>query len=162
MLDVINTIALRTCTDNTHAVRYWTGGEMRSHTLAEIDHCALKVALRLYRLGVGPRDRVGIMMRNCVEWVILDLATLKLGAVTAGFEPGRFDPPQIVKDYGLKLLFTDHAEVGEAFFAADAVGLLSMDTGVTGAMPALSAGCGPSDVSAIKFTSGGTAARETP
>lgn len=156
MLDVINTIALRTCTDNTHAVRYWTGGEMRSHTLAEIDHCALKVALRLFRLGVGPRDRVGIMMRNCVEWVILDLAILKLGAVTAGFEPGRFDPPQIVKDYGLKLLFTDHAVAGEVFFGADTIGLWCADAALAGAVPALHAGYDPSDICAIKFTSGST------
>lgn len=154
MLDVINAIALRTCTDAGHFVRYWTGTRMRVCSLAELDRWAVKVALRLYSLGVGPRDRIGIMARNSLEWVILDLAVLKLGAVTAGFEPGRVDAAQALRAYRLKLLFTDSAAAGTSIFGMDAIDLWRQDAGVAGALPALHAGYDPADICAIRFTAG--------
>ena len=46
--------------------------------------------------------------RTASEWVLLDLAALRLGAVTAGFEPGKFDPdPALLDRYSLAVLFTD-------------------------------------------------------
>ncbi len=40
--------------------------------------------------------------------MLLDLAALRIGAVTAGFEPAKFDPsPDLLSDYSLSVLFTD-------------------------------------------------------
>ena len=102
---LINTIALRRCDDERHVIRFQQDGALRSCTLAELDRKAARVAVRLQALGVRPRDRVGILSRNRIEFVLLDLAILKLGGVSAGFEAGRYEPGQIVDIYGLKALF---------------------------------------------------------
>ena len=60
--------------------------------------------------GIGPGDRIGILAANSLEWVLLDLAALRLGAQTAGLEPGKFTPSAELMDrYGLRLLYTDRA-----------------------------------------------------
>src|SRR6266571_2079138 len=65
--------------------------------------------------GIGRGDRIGILAANCLEWVLLDLAALRLGAVTAGFEPGKFDPePALLSRYRLAALFTDRAPASRA------------------------------------------------
>src|SRR5260370_39482936 len=103
--DVINTIALTACQDSRHRICFTGGDGVRSLTLADLDRGAVKVACHLHALGVRPRDRIGIMSRNRIEWVLLDLPVLNLGAVTAGVRPRRTKPVQLVSDFGLRLLF---------------------------------------------------------
>ncbi|MEV7565757.1 AMP-binding protein [Streptomyces tanashiensis] len=109
-VDVIGTIARGTCQDTRHRLYYRDGEEVRSLSLAEFDAAALRVAARLHALGVRARDRVGVMAPNRIEWVLLDLAALKLGAVTAGIEPNRYEPSAVLAEFGLTLLFTGDAE----------------------------------------------------
>ena len=45
-------------------------------------HEAVEAAARgLLALGVAARDRVGIWSPNCAEWVVLQFATAKVGAI---------------------------------------------------------------------------------
>ena len=88
-----------------------------AHTtsLTDLHAAAERLARGLRDLGIGPADRIGILASNCLEWVLLDLAALRLGAVTAGFEPGKFDPDAaLLTRYRLAVLFTDRQAVSTA------------------------------------------------
>ncbi|WP_131738911.1 AMP-binding protein [Actinomadura roseirufa] len=45
------------------------------------------VALGLLGLGVGKGDRVGVWAPNCAEWVLVQYATAKLGAILVNINP---------------------------------------------------------------------------
>jgi long-chain acyl-CoA synthetase len=95
------------------------------------------------------------MVHNCIEWVLIDLACLKLGAVVAGFEVGRFEAATIVAKYGLKLLFVDRADHSNARII-DRTRIGGWAAAQATAPFALHGGYGAADVCAIKFTSGST------
>jgi fatty-acyl-CoA synthase len=59
--------------------RRWTYTEL----LAEVD----VVALGLLALGVGKGDRVGIWAPNCPEWVFVQYATARIGAILVNVNP---------------------------------------------------------------------------
>src|SRR5438270_8690135 len=59
--------------------RRWTYPEL----VAEVDACALG----LDTLGVAKGDRVGIWAPNCAEWVFVQYATAKLGAILVNINP---------------------------------------------------------------------------
>ncbi|QQC87155.1 AMP-binding protein [Streptomyces alfalfae] len=104
--DVIDRIARTVCRDTRHRIHYRDDDGLRSLSLAELDAGAVRVAARLGALGLRPRDRLGVMAPNRIEWVLLDLAALKLGAVTAAIEPDRHQPAAMAAELGLRLLFT--------------------------------------------------------
>jgi fatty-acyl-CoA synthase len=60
--------------------RRWTYRQLA----AEVD----AVALGLLELGVGKGDRVGIWAPNCAEWVFVQYATAKIGAIQVNINPG--------------------------------------------------------------------------
>ncbi|WP_331763793.1 AMP-binding protein (plasmid) [Streptomyces hirsutus] len=158
--NVINTIALHMCTDSRHRIHfrdYRGGGEVCSLTLAELDARVRNIALHLRALGVREQDRVGILADNSIEWVLLDLAVIKLGAVTAGFEPGRSDPGQLLRDYGLKLLFAEDVAVTGALRDIGVVTAWAEDA-LSGETFPFHGGYDPADILAIKCTSGSTGA----
>lgn len=155
-MEVINRIALHRNADTCHRVHFSRDGEMQAMPLAELDRRAWSVARRLGELGVRRGDRIGVMARNCVEWAILDVAILKLGAVTAGFEAGRFEPGEILGRYGLKLLFVDQAPSREPKVLD--LPRVRAWADVAGEPPdtPLHDGYRPGDPCAVKFTSGST------
>lgn len=53
----------------------------RSYTYRELDDLSSRLAAQLRALGVGKGDRLAIVLRNCIEFAVTDLAILKLGAV---------------------------------------------------------------------------------
>lgn len=112
-----------------------------------------RVACKLRDLGVGPGDRIGIMATNCLEWVLLDLAALRLKAVTAGLDTGKFDPGAAVADYRLKLLFTDQASAGRDVLPMDQVRRFAEEPGPADPPPVRYA---RQDVTTLRFTSGST------
>ncbi|CRK61304.1 Acetoacetyl-CoA synthetase / Long-chain-fatty-acid--CoA ligase [Alloactinosynnema sp. L-07] len=59
--------------------RRWTYGQLAE----EVD----KVARGLKAKGVGKGDRVGIWSPNCAEWVFVQYATAKLGAILVNINP---------------------------------------------------------------------------
>lgn len=125
----------------------------RSLDLTELHEMAGRLAGRLRDLGVGPGDRIGILAANGLEWVLLDLAALRLKAVTAGFEPGKFEPGTALIDrYDLTVLFTDRPCEGEGIRPiADVVRLAEEP-----ADPPPPVRYAPDEPTTIKFTSGST------
>lgn len=53
----------------------------KEYTFGELDERSNAVANALIERGVKPGDRVALMMSNCLEYVVADLALLKSGAV---------------------------------------------------------------------------------
>lgn len=62
------------------AVRWKEGETWREWTFAELADLACRAATGLAAAGVGRGDRIVLMMRNCAEFHVLDLAALLVGA----------------------------------------------------------------------------------
>lgn len=123
--------------------------------LGELDALARKTAAYLTGLGIRAGDRIGIAAPNCVEWVLLDLAAIKLKVVTAGFEVGKFAVSSDLLDrYGLRLLFA-HRGAGDDRIRSIAE-LLPALSGITDPPELAPVVYAPADVTTIKFTSGST------
>lgn len=132
----------------------------RSLELTELFESAGRLARRLRDLGIGPGDRIGILAANSLDWVLLDLAALRLKAVTAGFEPAKFKPEAgLLERYSLKVLFTDRpVDGGDP--AADSIRPIS-DVAALLEAPDEGPALPPvvyetTDTTTIKFTSGST------
>nr|WP_221462872.1 AMP-binding protein [Streptomyces olivoverticillatus] len=124
-------------------------------TLAELYERAGRVASGLRRMGVAPGDRIGILAANGLEWVLLDLAALRLKAETAGFEPGKFEPDaELLARYDIKLLFSDRPSDAPGVVPVADVRLLSEKQDDD--EPLLPVHYGPEDTTTVKFTSGST------
>ncbi len=54
----------------------------KSYTWAEVAHEVSRWQAALAKENMAPGDRVAVMLKNCVEWVIFDQAALGLGLVT--------------------------------------------------------------------------------
>ncbi|MCR6480871.1 AMP-binding protein [Variovorax sp. ZS18.2.2] len=91
-----------------HHIRYFRKGALVDLTLAQLDALAQRLARALQDVGFQRHDRVGVLARNGIEWVLLDLASIKLGLVTAGFEFGKFPSVAPLADrYRLKGFYSD-------------------------------------------------------
>jgi long-chain acyl-CoA synthetase len=156
MTEFINRVALTTSSDTAHRIHFVRDGVLSSMTLAELDRRAVSVASRLRDRGVSRGDRVGVMSRNRIEWVLLDLAILKLRGVVTGLDAGRFDAPTALQRYGLHHLFGDDvAGDQERILRIDVVNEWTEDPPLP--VPAHD-GYRPEDICAIRFTSGSTGA----
>lgn len=124
-------------------------------TLTQVHTEAERLARGLHAAGIGAGDRIGILASNSLEWILLDLAALRLKAVTAGFEPGKFDPAEaLLHRYRLAVLFTDRPATGRGIRPVTDVAALIREG--AGAAPLPVPRYGPGDVTTIKFTSGST------
>lgn len=156
-MEILNTIALQTSTDEKHRIYFARNGETVSLSLAELDRRAVRVAQHLQAMCIKKGDRVAVMARNCIEWALLDLAVLKLGGVAGGFDPAKFDPAVAMQRYGIRLLVVEkESGLPDSVSLADIWDWACSDA----AMPPLRlhAGYQPMDPVAIKFTSGSTGA----
>jgi long-chain acyl-CoA synthetase len=123
--------------------------------LAELYEAAGRLAGGLRAMGIGPGDRIGILAANRLEWVLLDLAALRLKVVTAGFEPGKFDPdPALLERYRLTALFTDRPAAGPGIHPVSEVARLAEGASLAAPLPPVR--YEPDDITTIKFTSGST------
>ncbi|OBF29636.1 AMP-binding protein [Mycobacterium sp. ACS4331] len=59
----------------------------RRWTYAELDHDIDVTARALMAMGIQRGDRVGIWASNCPEWVIVQFATAKIGAILVTINP---------------------------------------------------------------------------
>lgn len=60
--------------------------------------------------GAGPGRRIGILGGNSLPWLVADLASLALGAVSVPFDPGQaWTVERLRQDWELELLVTDAA-----------------------------------------------------
>jgi long-chain acyl-CoA synthetase len=129
-------------------------------SLSELQLRVNRVVHWLRTIGVKPYDRIGILSANRLEWILLDLAALYVGAVTAGFDPEPFQGrADLAGSYDLRFLFHDREcaaarEAGDRAISIDAVGEASVSPVAPGEVPPMR--YGPIDVCTIKFTSGST------
>lgn len=56
-------------------------------TYADLGAGVAETAAGLWGLGIRPGDRVGMWASNCVEWIYLQIATAKIGAVLVNVNP---------------------------------------------------------------------------
>ncbi len=137
-----------------HSVTMATLGGVTSVPLAGLHEQAGRLAVALAGEGIGRGDRIGVLAANRIEWLLLDLAALRLGAVTAGFEPGKFGPdPALLARYDLRVLFADRGSGPGIRPVTDVAGLIS-EVRPGAAPPPVR--YRPDDVTTIKFTSGST------
>lgn len=159
-MSVVNAVAATGGKSGDHRIAYLRKGRLESLTLAQLDALAARLAHDLRRAGFGRGDRVGVLARNGIEWVLLDLAAIKAGLVTAGFEFGKFkEPGGLVGKYRLKGMFSDvdlhHASITDLRPFVDEV--LALDPGtLDGRAIDEPVRYGPKDCTTIKFTSGST------
>ncbi|GAA3026909.1 AMP-binding protein [Actinokineospora globicatena] len=140
--------------------RRWTYRELS----AEVD----AVAQGLLALGVGKGDRVGIWAPNCAEWVFVQYATAKIGAILVNINPAyRVHELKYVLDQaGVRTLISapsfktsDYAAmIAEVNPACDVVfiGQETWDDLVTCRDPLPAVALSPDDPINIQYTSGTT------
>ncbi len=61
--------------------------QSRRLTWAQLDDIADRVARGLWSLGIRKADRVGLWSSNCVEWVMLQMACARAGAILVNINP---------------------------------------------------------------------------
>jgi acyl-CoA synthetase (AMP-forming)/AMP-acid ligase II len=83
-MSVINTVAATGNKSDAHRITLFQKGRQSSLSLSKLDALAAQLAQRLRSAGFARGDRVGVVARNGIEWVLLDLAAIKAGLVTAG------------------------------------------------------------------------------
>jgi fatty-acyl-CoA synthase len=78
----------------------------RRWTYAEFDQAVNRVALGLLARGIEKGDRVGIWAPNCAEWVIVQYATAKIGAILVNVNPAyrTHELEYVVQQSGMRLL----------------------------------------------------------
>ncbi|MGH2488623.1 MAG: AMP-dependent synthetase/ligase, partial [Candidatus Limnocylindria bacterium] len=88
-------------------------GAWVSRTYAELWDWVTPVSIGLQGLGIEDGDTVCIMSRTRPEWLVADLATLALGAVTCPIYP-QTEPGQtafIINNVGARLAFVENAQM---------------------------------------------------
>ena len=95
-------------------------GEWKKYSTAEIAETVDKLSLGLLELGISGGDRtpegidkVGIVAKNRPEWIIVDLAVQKTGAVLAPIYPtiSVHELEFILNDAQVKIIFVDNEEL---------------------------------------------------
>ncbi|WP_375411717.1 AMP-binding protein [uncultured Bradyrhizobium sp.] len=160
MRSIVNGIHSSSWSPDHKLTVYRPGSPGVSLPLSELQARVNRVAYWLKTKGVRPQDRIGILSTNRLEWILLDLAALHVGAVTAGFEPEPFQGrADLAETYNLRFLFHDR-ECAAAGGAGDkAVPIeAAHDASVSPAVPGATSPMryGPIDICTIKFTSGST------
>ncbi len=63
------------------------GDQWEVYSWKETGHMARKLAKGLKEMGLGRGSHIGLVSKNCREWVIADLAIMMIGAVSVPFYP---------------------------------------------------------------------------
>lgn len=101
-------------TPNAVAYRSFTTDETccTEFSWSEVAALAARWQAALRRQKLQPGDRVAVMLKNCLEWVLFDLAALGLGLVTvplfANDRPANFS--YILEETGARLLLIEGVE----------------------------------------------------
>ncbi len=96
------------------ALKSWRSREFAEIRYGELLRYVDIAADNLRRLGIGSGDRVGIYSTNRPEWVITDLATLKLGASVVPLYPSTTESmlAYIINNCQMKLMVVENHELG--------------------------------------------------
>ena len=122
----------------------------------------------LYQQGVRAGDTVGLLSRNCVEYIYCYLAVVGLGAVVVpiNFQLTVREIGYIIADARIRILLTqgllepatDFAELGEDQLTQILMGDLAAAVNTEFSLPGLPAGFSADNACAIIYTSGTTGA----
>ena len=108
MRSIVNGIHSSSWSPDHHLTVYRAGSPSIRLSLSELQARVNRVAHWLVTIGLKPHDRIGILSSNRLEWILLDLAALYVGVVTAGFEPEPFQGrDDLAATYNLRFLFHD-------------------------------------------------------
>ena len=93
----------------------------RRWTYAQLDADTDTVGVGLLALGINTGDRVGIWAPNCAEWVVLQYATAKIGAILVNINPAyrSHELAYVLRQSGTKLLVS-----AERFKTSDYRGMI--------------------------------------
>jgi fatty-acyl-CoA synthase len=77
-------------------------------TYAELDAAVDRLATGLLARGIAKGDRVGIWAPNCVEWVLVQYATAKVGAILVNVNPAyrTHELAFVLRQAGVRLLIS--------------------------------------------------------
>jgi fatty-acyl-CoA synthase len=80
-------------------------------TYAQLDAAVDAAASGLLRAGIRAGDRVGIWAPNCAEWVLVQYATAKVGAILVNVNPAyrTHELEYVLRQSGVRLLFSASA-----------------------------------------------------
>jgi fatty-acyl-CoA synthase len=80
-------------------------------TYAQLDAAVDAAASGLLRAGIQAGDRVGIWAPNCAEWVLVQYATAKVGAILVNVNPAyrTHELDYVLRQSGVRLLFSASA-----------------------------------------------------
>jgi fatty-acyl-CoA synthase len=80
----------------------------RRWTYRQLDADSDALARGLLAAGIAARDRVGIWSPNCAEWVLLQFATAKIGAILVNINPAyrSHELAYVLRQAGVRLLVT--------------------------------------------------------
>ncbi|UCH81696.1 MAG: long-chain fatty acid--CoA ligase [Nitrospiraceae bacterium] len=99
----------------------------RNVTYAEMDNRAGLCAGGIYALGVGPGDRVAILMKNCPEYIIAYFSIIRAGAIAVPINT--FLTPDeviyILNDCACRLLIYDESFAGHEVRAKESIRTLN-------------------------------------
>tara|TARA_Y100001968_G_scaffold135072_1_gene123229 strand:- start:7073 stop:8740 length:1668 start_codon:yes stop_codon:yes gene_type:complete len=87
------------------------------YSFQDIANRAQHIAKALLSLGVGPGDRVGYFLQECIETIAIIIGAAKIGAITAPIN-SRFkttELQQVIVHAGMKVIFTSSPEIGTDF-----------------------------------------------
>ena len=78
----------------------------RRWSYQQLDEAVDRVATALLQLGIAKGDRVGIWSPNCAEWVFVQYATAKVGAVLVNINPAyrNHELEYVLNQAGVRLL----------------------------------------------------------
>ncbi len=78
----------------------------RRWSYGQLDEAVDRVATSLIQLGIAQGDRVGIWSPNCAEWVFVQYATAKIGAVLVNINPAyrTHELEYVLNQAGIRLL----------------------------------------------------------
>jgi fatty-acyl-CoA synthase len=91
-------------------------------TYAQLDAAIDAVAGGLLRAGIAAGDRVGIWAPNCAEWILVQYATAKVGAILVNVNPAyrAHELEYVLRQSGMRLLFS-----ASAFKTSDYAGMIA-------------------------------------
>jgi long-subunit acyl-CoA synthetase (AMP-forming) len=102
-------------TPNKPFLRQPFGDRWEVYTWAQAGKMARKLATGLQSLGLPPKSNIGLVSKNCREWIIADIAIMMAGHVSVPFYPTLTgDQIKEVLELGdVKALFVGKTEVWE-------------------------------------------------
>ncbi len=91
----------------------------RRWSYAELDADVNRVAVALLARGISKGDRVGIWSPNCAEWVLVQYATAKIGAILVNVNPAyrAHELAHVVEQSGMRLLISAVTHKGSDYRA---------------------------------------------